>query len=228
MSCVSLGFEKILAPSRDPSPPLPFWDKIRLLFHGRLTMYVRQMTILLHASLDPYNTTEEMELTWSEVAMDWTNGKRKVSMKSSGCFYLWHLLRWFLICNNDCAAQWATRWIKKMKFYRSHQIMLAILLIKFWLWWYLEWAYWCKVFVCLCITVKIHSICDTVHSLSWWQSFHVQIMCAVFRLVSAVRLAKLLTGICNWSQPVCIVIIEASFMTGCYEYVAWNLLNGTL
>jgi len=51
-------------------------------------MYVRQMTILLHASLDPYNTTEEMELTWSEVAMDWTNGKRKVSMKSSGCFYL--------------------------------------------------------------------------------------------------------------------------------------------
>lgn len=39
-------------------------------------MYVRQMTILLHASLDPYNTTEEMELTWSEVAMDWTNGKQ--------------------------------------------------------------------------------------------------------------------------------------------------------
>ena len=76
LSCVALGFEKILTPSRDPSPPLPFWDKIRLLFHGRLTMYVRQMTILLHASLDPYNTTEEMELTWSEVAMDWTNGKQ--------------------------------------------------------------------------------------------------------------------------------------------------------
>jgi hypothetical protein len=38
-------------------------------------MCIRQMTILLHASLDPYNTTEEMELTWSELAMDWTNGK---------------------------------------------------------------------------------------------------------------------------------------------------------
>ena len=37
-------------------------------------MCIRQMTVLLHASLDPYNTTEEMELTWSEVAMDWTNG----------------------------------------------------------------------------------------------------------------------------------------------------------
>jgi hypothetical protein len=39
-------------------------------------MWIRQMTVLLHASLDPYNTTEEMELTWSEVAMDWTNGKQ--------------------------------------------------------------------------------------------------------------------------------------------------------
>lgn len=75
-SFIALGFEKILTPSRDPSPPLPFWDKMRLLFHGRLTMCIRQMTILLHASLDPYNTTEEMELTWSELAMDWTNGKQ--------------------------------------------------------------------------------------------------------------------------------------------------------
>ncbi|KAJ9596917.1 hypothetical protein L9F63_012042, partial [Diploptera punctata] len=71
----NLSFEKIFTPSRDPSPPLPFWDKMRLLFHGRLTMCIRQMTVLLHASLDPYNTTEEMELTWSEVAMDWTNAK---------------------------------------------------------------------------------------------------------------------------------------------------------
>lgn len=48
---------------------------MRLLFHGRLTMCISQLTVLLHASLDPYNTTEEMELTWSDVAMDWTNGK---------------------------------------------------------------------------------------------------------------------------------------------------------
>jgi hypothetical protein len=39
-------------------------------------MCIRQMTILLHASLDPYNKTEEMELTWSDLAMDWTNGKQ--------------------------------------------------------------------------------------------------------------------------------------------------------
>ncbi|KAL0271984.1 UNVERIFIED_CONTAM: hypothetical protein PYX00_005130 [Menopon gallinae] len=71
----NLSFENISPPSKDPSPPLPFWDKMRLLFHGRLTMYVRQLTMLLHASLDPYNTTEEMELTWIDVAIDWTNAK---------------------------------------------------------------------------------------------------------------------------------------------------------
>lgn len=71
----NLSFEKISSPSRDPSPPLSFWDKMRLLFHGRLTMCINQMTLLLHASLDPYNTTEEMELTWTDVAMDWTNAK---------------------------------------------------------------------------------------------------------------------------------------------------------
>lgn len=70
-----LCFEKISRPSRDPSPPLSFWDKMRLLIHGQLTMYIRQLTVLLHASLDPYNTTEEMEVTWTDVAMDWTNAK---------------------------------------------------------------------------------------------------------------------------------------------------------
>ncbi|KAJ8953880.1 hypothetical protein NQ318_019120 [Aromia moschata] len=71
----NLSFNQISAPSRDPSPPLSFWDKMRLLLHGRLTMVVQQLTVLLHASLDPYNTTEEMALTWEKVIMDWTNAK---------------------------------------------------------------------------------------------------------------------------------------------------------
>ncbi|XP_075221262.1 bridge-like lipid transfer protein family member hobbit [Lycorma delicatula] len=71
----NLSFEKISRPSLDPSPPLSFWDKMRFLIHGRLTMFIRQLTVLLHASLDPYNTTEEMEITWSNVAMDWINAK---------------------------------------------------------------------------------------------------------------------------------------------------------
>lgn len=75
MAQYNLSFEKILAPSKDPSPPLPFWDKMRLLFHGRLTIIAKQFTILLHASLDPYNTTEEMELTWNNSGIVWANAK---------------------------------------------------------------------------------------------------------------------------------------------------------
>lgn len=74
---IVVALEKIFPPSRDPSPPLSFWDKMRLLLHGRLTMVVQQLTVLLHASLNPYNTTEEMELTWNQVILDWTNGSFK-------------------------------------------------------------------------------------------------------------------------------------------------------
>jgi hypothetical protein len=38
-------------------------------------MIVNELKVKLHASLDPYNTTEEMELNWYNTAMDWTNGK---------------------------------------------------------------------------------------------------------------------------------------------------------
>ncbi|XP_021696070.1 protein KIAA0100 isoform X1 [Aedes aegypti] len=75
MAQCNLMMEKISAPSRDPSPPLPFWDKMRLLMHGRLTIIAKQFTILLHASLDPYNTTEEMELTWNNCGIVYTNAK---------------------------------------------------------------------------------------------------------------------------------------------------------
>ncbi|KAB7505641.1 hypothetical protein Anas_05703, partial [Armadillidium nasatum] len=73
MSQFNLALCLINRPSLDPSLPLPWWDKMRMLFHGRLILLVDQMTLLLHASLDPYNTTEEMELTWNELTVDWTN-----------------------------------------------------------------------------------------------------------------------------------------------------------
>ena len=69
----NLAWDFVSPPSKDPSPALPVWDKLRLLLHGRLTMSVQQLTLLLHTSLDPYSTTEEMELTWTDLAMDWTN-----------------------------------------------------------------------------------------------------------------------------------------------------------
>ena len=69
----NLALDFVLPPSKDPSPPLPFWDKMRLILHGRVTMSTQQLTLLLHTSLDPYSTTEEMEVTWTDLAMDWTN-----------------------------------------------------------------------------------------------------------------------------------------------------------
>lgn len=68
------GWEQVVRSSRDPSVTLSWWDKMRLIMHGRLTLCVRRLALLLHASLDPYNTTEEMELAWTDLALDWTNG----------------------------------------------------------------------------------------------------------------------------------------------------------
>ncbi|OWF48647.1 protein KIAA0100-like isoform X2 [Mizuhopecten yessoensis] len=69
----NLSLELINKPSIDPSRPLPIWDKIRLLLHGRFFMSVEQMSWLYHASFDPYNTTEFMDWSWSKVCIDWTN-----------------------------------------------------------------------------------------------------------------------------------------------------------
>ena len=84
VSQFNIALSLINRPSKDPSLPLPLWDKMRLLFHGRLSLLVQHMTLLLHASLDPYNTSEEMELTWHEMDMDWTNGK---IFLSPNCFF---------------------------------------------------------------------------------------------------------------------------------------------
>ncbi|KAJ0180781.1 hypothetical protein K1T71_004185 [Dendrolimus kikuchii] len=71
----NLSFDQVSRPSLDPSAPLAWWDKVRLLMHGRLTVNCSKFTCLLHVSLDPYNTTEEMEVTWNDLVLDWTNGK---------------------------------------------------------------------------------------------------------------------------------------------------------
>ncbi|XP_068629630.1 protein hobbit [Battus philenor] len=71
----NLAFDQVSRPSLDPSAPLAWWDKVRLLMHGRLTVNCSKFTCLLHVSLDPYNTTEEMEVTWNDLVLDWTNGK---------------------------------------------------------------------------------------------------------------------------------------------------------
>ncbi|XP_077510503.1 bridge-like lipid transfer protein family member hobbit isoform X1 [Amblyomma americanum] len=72
---VSLCMEKVSRPSADPSPALAWWDKARLLLHGRLTVSARHLALFQHVSMDPYNDTEMFEVSWSDAIVDWTNGK---------------------------------------------------------------------------------------------------------------------------------------------------------
>ena len=71
----NICFENVNKSSVDPSLALPIWDKIRLLLHGRLTMSVQDMCWLYHVSMDPYNTTEFMDWSWTNLIMEWTNGE---------------------------------------------------------------------------------------------------------------------------------------------------------
>lgn len=48
---------------------------MRLLFHGKLKADIADFNVLLSASTDPYNTTETLEIEWSAVTLEWTNGK---------------------------------------------------------------------------------------------------------------------------------------------------------
>ena len=57
---------------------MPWWDKIRLVLHGRLLLAAKTAQLLLHASLDPYNTTEEMDFSFTEMELDWEEGVVKV------------------------------------------------------------------------------------------------------------------------------------------------------
>lgn len=72
---LSLCFEKINKPSRDPSPSLPWWDKMRHIFHGRLIIESQSLSLCFHASLDPYNSTELIEIAFTKSTIDWLIGK---------------------------------------------------------------------------------------------------------------------------------------------------------
>lgn len=75
LAMVSFTFEKLSSPSRDASKPLPFFDKMRLLYHGHLHLAMREWYLYFSASRNPYDTTERMQWEWKQAKFDWTNGR---------------------------------------------------------------------------------------------------------------------------------------------------------
>ena len=49
------------------------------MLHGRLLLAAKKAQLLLHASLDPYNTTEEMDFSFSDLEFDWEEGIIKMN-----------------------------------------------------------------------------------------------------------------------------------------------------
>ncbi|XP_040279331.1 protein KIAA0100 homolog isoform X2 [Bufo bufo] len=62
-------------PSVDPSAPLPWWDKSRLLLHGHFSMDIEQANLHQLATEDPYNTTENMHWEWNRLKFIWNPGQ---------------------------------------------------------------------------------------------------------------------------------------------------------
>lgn len=75
MAQFNLCLNTITPRASDPSPLLPWWDKIRLYLHGRWSFAANKMSWLYHVASSPYNDTEEMEWVWDQAYADWTNGK---------------------------------------------------------------------------------------------------------------------------------------------------------
>lgn len=75
---VSLSFDNIVSAGTDPSPSLPWWDKMRFIFHGQIKLNCDKLSVILHASNDPYNQTEMIELSLSRSSIGWTTGKIKI------------------------------------------------------------------------------------------------------------------------------------------------------
>uniref|UniRef100_W5MG12 Bridge-like lipid transfer protein family member 2 n=1 Tax=Lepisosteus oculatus TaxID=7918 RepID=W5MG12_LEPOC len=72
---IGQAVDLLTKPTADPSPPLTWWDKSRLLLHGRWVMDIDQANLHQLATEDPYNTTENMHWEWNKLNFDWKPGQ---------------------------------------------------------------------------------------------------------------------------------------------------------
>ncbi|XP_042194719.1 protein KIAA0100 [Callorhinchus milii] len=68
---IGQAVDLLTKPTFDPSPPLTWWDKSRLLFHGCWAMDIDQSNLHQLATEDPYNTTENMHWEWNKLKFSW-------------------------------------------------------------------------------------------------------------------------------------------------------------
>uniref|UniRef100_A0A8B9JU85 FMP27/BLTP2/Hobbit GFWDK motif-containing RBG unit domain-containing protein n=1 Tax=Astyanax mexicanus TaxID=7994 RepID=A0A8B9JU85_ASTMX len=72
---IGQAVDLLTKPTADPSPLLTWWDKSRLLLHGRWHMNIDQANLHQLATEDPYNTTENMHWEWNKLDFDWNPGQ---------------------------------------------------------------------------------------------------------------------------------------------------------
>lgn len=72
---IGQSVDLLTKPTADPSPALAWWDKSRLVLHGRWVMDIEQANLHQLATEDPYNTTENLHWEWSRLNFDWNPGQ---------------------------------------------------------------------------------------------------------------------------------------------------------
>ncbi|MED6271525.1 hypothetical protein CHARACLAT_021157, partial [Characodon lateralis] len=72
---IGQSVDLLTKPTADPSPPLAWWDKSRLLLHGRWVMNIEHANLHQLATEDPYNTTENLHWEWTKLNFDWNPGQ---------------------------------------------------------------------------------------------------------------------------------------------------------
>lgn len=72
---IGQAVDLLTKPTADPSPQLAWWDKSRLLGHGRWVMDIDQANLHQLATEDPYNTTENLHWEWNKLNFDWNPGQ---------------------------------------------------------------------------------------------------------------------------------------------------------
>nr|XP_020476368.1 protein KIAA0100 homolog isoform X3 [Monopterus albus] len=72
---IGQSVDLLTKPTVDPSPLLAWWDKSRLLLHGRWVMNIDQANLHHLATEDPYNTTENLHWEWIKLNFDWNPGQ---------------------------------------------------------------------------------------------------------------------------------------------------------